>query len=170
MINNVVLVGRLTRKPELKQTPQGVAVATFSIAVSRNYTNQNGERETDFINIVAWRRQAENIAKYLDKGSLVGIQGSIRTRSYDGQDGTRRYVTEIIADNVTFLESRNPNSQSNTFQDNNVMQEFTNPTQQAQSNGHNNTNQRVEQSNNYNQNNENDFMESFDLTDDDLPF
>ena len=82
---------------------------TFTVAVSRNYTGANGERETDFLNCVAWRKQAENIAKYCTKGSQVAVEGRIQTRSYDAQDGTKRYVTEIIADNVTFLGGRGSN-------------------------------------------------------------
>lgn len=106
MLNRAVLVGRLTKDPELRLTPSGVQVANFTLAVNRTFTNQNGEREADFINIVVWRKQAENVAKYLKKGSLAGVDGRIQTRSYDGQDGKRVYVTEIVADSVQFLEPR----------------------------------------------------------------
>ncbi len=102
-MNKAILIGRLTRDPEMRTTTSGINSTTFTVAVSRNYTSQNGERETDFLNCVAWRKQAENIAKYCTKGTQVAVEGRIQTRSYDAQDGTKRYVTEIIADNVTFL-------------------------------------------------------------------
>jgi single-strand DNA-binding protein len=108
-MNKAIIIGRLTRDPEMRTTASGVNSTSFTVAVSRNYANQNGERETDFINCVAWRKQAENIAKYCTKGSQVAVEGRIQTRSYDAQDGTKRYVTEIIADNVTFLGGRGSN-------------------------------------------------------------
>ena len=106
MINRVVLIGRLTKDPELRYTPNGIAVTTFTLAVSRSYANQNGERQADFINIQAWRKTAENVANYLSKGSLVGIDGRIQTRNDEGQDGKRVYVTEVVADTVQFLEPK----------------------------------------------------------------
>ena len=106
MINNVVLVGRLTRDPELKYTPSNVAVATFSLAVNRNFKNQAGDREADFISCIMWRQQAENFANWCKKGNLVGITGRIQTRSYDNQQGQRVYVTEVVAENFQMLESR----------------------------------------------------------------
>ncbi len=112
-MNKVFLIGRLTRDPELRFTSNNIASATFSIAVNRNFTNQNGEREADFINIVVWRKQAENVKTYLGKGSQVAIDGRIQTRTYDGQDGQKKYVTEVVADNVQFLDSRG-SSASNT--------------------------------------------------------
>lgn len=112
-MNKAILIGRLTRDPEMRTTTSGTNTTTFTVAVSRTYTNQNGERETDFINCIAWRKQAENIAKYCQKGSQVAVEGRIQTRSYDAQDGTKRYVTEVIADNVTFLGSRG-NSESSS--------------------------------------------------------
>ncbi|MDC2866790.1 single-stranded DNA-binding protein [Bacillus sp. CGMCC 1.60114] len=107
MMNRVILVGRLTKDPDLRYTPNGVAVATFTLAVNRAFTNQQGEREADFINCVIWRKQAENVANYLKKGSLAGVDGRLQTRNYDGQDGKRVYVTEVLAENVQFLEPRN---------------------------------------------------------------
>ena len=107
MINNVVLVGRMTRDAELRHTPQNQAVATFTLAVNRNFKNQSGEREADFINCVIWNRQAENLANWAKKGALIGITGRIQTRSYDNQQGQRVYVTEVVADNFQLLESRN---------------------------------------------------------------
>ena len=106
MINNVVLVGRLTRDVELRYTPSNQAVATFTLAVNRNFKNQSGEREADFINCVIWRQQAENLANWAKKGTLVGITGRIQTRNYDNQQGQRVYVTEVIADSFQVLESR----------------------------------------------------------------
>ena len=105
-MNKAILIGRLTRDPEMRTTASGTTPTSFTVAVTRTYTNQHGEREADFINCVAWRKQAENIAKYCQKGSQVAVEGRIQTRSYDAQDGTKRYVTEVIADNVTFLGSR----------------------------------------------------------------
>lgn len=106
MINRVVLVGRLTKDPELRYTPSGVAVARFTVAVNRTFSNQQGEKQADFINCVVWRKQAENTANFLRKGSLAGIEGRIQTGSYEGQDGKRVYTTEVIADSVQFLEPR----------------------------------------------------------------
>ena len=106
MINNVVLVGRMTRDAELRYTPSNQAVATFSLAVNRNFKNQNGEREADFINVVIWRQQAENLANWAKKGALIGVTGRIQTRSYDNQQGQRDYVTEVVAESFQLLESR----------------------------------------------------------------
>ena len=105
-MNRVCLIGRLTNKPELRQTNSNLALTRFTLAVNRNFSNSQGQREADFITIVAWRKQAENICRYLDKGSLISVEGRIQTGSFDGQDGQRRYTTEIIADQVNFLESR----------------------------------------------------------------
>ncbi|WP_019415739.1 single-stranded DNA-binding protein [Paenisporosarcina sp. TG20] len=110
MINRVVLVGRLTKDPELRYTPSGVAVARFTLAVNRSFSNQQGEKEADFINCTVWRKPAENTANFLKKGSLTGVEGRIQTGSYEGQDGKRVYTTEVIADSVQFLEPRNSNS------------------------------------------------------------
>ena len=106
MINRAVLTGRLTKNPELRYTNNGAAVTTFTLAVNRAFTNQNGEREADFINCVMWRKSAENFANFTHKGSLVGIDGRIQTRNYENQQGTRVYVTEIVADSFSLLESR----------------------------------------------------------------
>lgn len=104
MLNKVVLIGRLTRDPELRYTSSGVPVARFTLAVNRNFTNQQGEREADFIPIVVWRGQAETSARYLNKGRLVAVAGRIQTGSYETQDGQRRYTTEVVADEVRFLD------------------------------------------------------------------
>ena len=106
MINNVVLVGRMTKDAELRYTPSNVAVATFTLAVNRNRKNENGEREADFINCVIWRQQAENLANWVKKGALIGVTGRIQTRSYDNQQGQRVYVTEVVAESFQLLESR----------------------------------------------------------------
>ena len=111
MINNVVLVGRLTRDPELRYTPSNVAVATFSLAVNRNFKNQAGDREADFISCIMWRQQAENFANWLKKGALVGITGRIQTRSYDNQQGQRVYVTEVVAENFQLMEFKKDGNQ-----------------------------------------------------------
>lgn len=105
-MNRVYLIGNLTRDPELAVTNSGVSVCRFSIAVSRRYSNAEGERETDFFNIVVWRAQGENCHKYLKKGSKCAVSGSLQNRSYDAQDGSKRTVTEIIADEVEFLTSK----------------------------------------------------------------
>lgn len=105
-MNRVILVGNLTKDPELTTTSSGISVCQFRIAVQRRFSNQNGERETDFFSVVVWRGQAESCAKYLKKGSKAGVIGSLQTRTYDAQDGTKRYVTEVVADEVEFLTSR----------------------------------------------------------------
>ena len=117
MINNVVLVGRMTRDAELRYTPSNQAVATFALAVNRNFKNQDGEREADFIHCVIWRQQAENLANWAKKGALIGITGRIQTRSYDNQQGQRVYVTEVVAESFQLLESRGQqsNSQDSSF-------------------------------------------------------
>lgn len=106
MINNVVLVGRLTKDPDLRYTASGAAVATFTLAVNRNFTNQSGNREADFINCVMWRKPAETLANYARKGTLLGVTGRIQTRNYENQQGQRVYVTEVVAENFQLLEKR----------------------------------------------------------------
>ena len=105
-MNKVILIGRLTRDPELRYTSSNVATCSFSVAVDRPFANQNGEREADFINIVVWRKQAENCKNYLTKGSQVAVEGRIQTRNYDDKDGKKVYVTEVVADNVQFLGAK----------------------------------------------------------------
>lgn len=105
MLNRVILIGRLTKDPDLRYTPSGVAVAQFTLAVNRDYTNQQGERGADFINIVTWRQLAENCANYLRKGRLAAVEGRLQVRNYDNNEGKKVYVTEVVADNVRFLES-----------------------------------------------------------------
>lgn len=147
MINRTVLVGRLTRDPELRYTGSGAAVVTFTVAVNRQFTNSQGEREADFINCVMWRKAAENFANFTRKGSLVGIDGRIQTRSYENQQGTRIFVTEVVAENFSLLESKNSN----------------------QNNGQNYQNQQNGQSSP--SRNPNDPFNSMpEIKDDDLPF
>ncbi|BGE83036.1 single-stranded DNA-binding protein [Staphylococcus petrasii] len=117
MINRVVLVGRLTKDPEFRTTQSGVDVATFTLAVNRTFTNAQGEREADFINIVVFRKQAHNVNNYLSKGKLAGVDGRIQSRSYENQEGRRIFVTEVVADSVQFLEPKNSNGgQQDTYQ------------------------------------------------------
>ncbi len=107
MYNKVVLIGRLAQEPELRYTPaEGVAVVNFTLAVNRSFSNQRGEQEADFIRIVAWRKQAENCATYLSKGSLVAVDGRLQVRSYDDREGIRRKIAEVVATRVVFLEKR----------------------------------------------------------------
>lgn len=111
MLNNISLVGRLTKDVELRYTPSNVAVATFTLAVNRTFKNENGEREADFINCVIWRQQAENLANWAKKGAQIGITGRIQTRSYDNQQGQRVYVTEVVAETFQLLESKGQGNQ-----------------------------------------------------------
>ena len=105
MINRVVLVGRLTKDPELRYTPNGIASTRFTVAVNRTFSNQQGEKEADFISCVAWRKQAENLANFQRKGNLIGVEGRIQTGSYEEQDRKRVYTTDVVADSIQFLES-----------------------------------------------------------------
>ncbi|MBM7572534.1 single-stranded DNA-binding protein [Aquibacillus albus] len=155
MLNRVVLVGRLTRDPDLRYTPNGVAVANFTLAVNRPFSNQQGDREADFINCVVWRRAAENLANYMKKGSLVGVDGRLQSRSFEGQDGKRVFVTEVVADTVQFLETRGSSQgggQGSTgFQ----------PNQNQPNNNPNRSNEEDPFKDN---------GEPIDISDDDLPF
>lgn len=129
-MNRVELVGRLTAKPELRYTSSNLPYARFSVAINRTFNNAQGERETDFINIVVWRKQAENVCNFLDKGSLVSIEGRLQTNNFTDKDGNKRYSMEVVADSVQFLESKgqrqaSASSTSNEpspydYQDNNV--------------------------------------------------
>lgn len=108
-MNKVILIGNLTKDPETSTTNSGIKVCKFTVAVNRNYSSGDGTRQTDFLPIICWRNQAENCGRFLRKGSKVGISGSIQTRNYDAADGTKRYVTEIVADEVQFLSTRSEN-------------------------------------------------------------
>lgn len=112
MLNCAVIMGRLTADPELRQTPNGVAVTTFTVAVDRGFVRQGEERKADFINVVAWRQTAEFVSRYFTKGSMIAVQGSIQTRTYDDKNGLKRYVVEIVADNVSFCGSKSESGTS----------------------------------------------------------
>ena len=112
-MNKVILIGRLTKDPELKKTNSGLSYVQFNLAVNRNYTNKSGEKQADFINCVAWRTQADNLVKYIKKGGLIGIEGEIQTRTYDDKNGTKKYITEVLCNSIEFLESKSQQSKSN---------------------------------------------------------
>ncbi|MCD8920929.1 single-stranded DNA-binding protein [Staphylococcus gallinarum] len=118
MINRVILVGRLTKDPEFRTTPSGISIANFTLVVNRTFTNAQGEREADFINCVVFKKQAENVNKYLSKGKLAGVDGRLQSRSYENQQGQRVFVTELVAESVQFLEPKN-NGQTKTNSQNN---------------------------------------------------
>lgn len=148
MLNRVVLVGRLTKDPEFRTTQSGVDVATFTLAVNRNFKDKNGEQQADFINCVVFRKQAENVNNYLNKGSLAGVDGRLQSRSYENNEGRRVFVTEVVCDSVQFLEPKNTQS-SNNNQSNNQVQQREKALQSE--NPFNNSN-------------------NFDMDTDDLPF
>ena len=117
-MNKAILIGRLTRDPELRYTSSNRAVCQFTVAIDRPFTNQStGQREADFINVVAWDKTGENVGKYMSKGRLIAVEGRIQTRNYDNNEGKKVYVTEVIASNVQFLESRNASQNNNSFND-----------------------------------------------------
>ncbi len=120
-MNNVILIGRITAKPELRYTSSNLPTTRFSVAVNRPYTSSNGERETDFINVVVWRKQAENVCNYLNKGSQVAIEGRLQTNNYTDKDGNKRYSMEVVANSVQFLESK---AQSQTRENNPTPYDF----------------------------------------------
>jgi len=124
MINTVALVGRLTKDPELRYTPSGVAMARFTLAVNRKFKTDN-QPDADFINCIAWKKQAENLANFLKKGSLAGVEGRIQTGSYEGQDGKRVYTTDIVCDSVQFLEPKNGQSSQNNGATSQPQQNYT---------------------------------------------
>lgn len=160
-MNNVNLVGRLTKDPELSYTPQNLAVATFSLAVNRQFKNANGEREADFINCVIWRQQAENLVNWAKKGALIAISGRIQTRNYENQQGQRVYVTEVVASSFEMLESRAKREQEHSQGTANSAPSTSKP-QNVQSNTSNNVGRFTDGD---------PFGGSpMDIADDDLPF
>lgn len=176
MINNVVLTGRLTKDVDLRYTSNGTAVGSFSIAVDRPFKSQSGERETDFINCVIWRKAAENFANFTRKGSLVGIEGRIQTRNYENQQGQRVYVTEIVVDNFTLLESRSVTEQrpreTNSPSPTSNYNQTNNQSNSNNQSSYSNSNNQENSFNDYNSN-EDPFLssgKSIDISDDDLPF
>lgn len=129
-MNRTILVGRLVKDVELKYTPNGKAVGNFTLAVNRPFKNQQGEQEADFIRCQVWGKAAENLANYMGKGSQVGVDGRIQTRSFDGQDGKKVFVTEVVADSVQFLESKGSQQSGNSGQ----LQQQASPQQSQQPN------------------------------------
>ena len=163
-MNKAILIGRLTRDPEVRYTSSNRAVCQFSIAVDRPFTNQqSGQREADFINIVVWDKRAENVGKYMSKGRLVAVEGRIQTRNYDNNEGKKVYVTEVVADNVQFLESKNAVNTSNSSAFDNMPEP---PMEKSPYDFGDNTSASVEV--------EKDpfasFGESIEISDNDLPF
>lgn len=180
MINRAVLVGRLTRDPELRTTTSGISVASFTLAVDRQYTNAQGERGADFISCVIWRKAAENFCNFTSKGSLVGIDGRIQTRSYDNKDGQRVYVTEVVVDNFALLESRKTReaqSQNGGFTPNNNGNVGTGNAPSTPSSNNSRSNGNTSNNNDNNDSKKDKPKDPFagsgdtiDISDDDLPF
>lgn len=171
MINRVVLVGRLTKEPEYRVTPSGVQVATFALAINRTFTNQNGERQADFINCVVFRTPAENVNKYLNKGNLAGVEGRLQSRSYENNEGKRVYVTEVVCDSVQFLEPKS----NNQHQSNNRPPQFNQQQGYQQQNYQQPNNYQQPQNNQYQppQQQHNPFTNAngpIDIQSEDLPF
>lgn len=135
MINRVVLVGRLTRDPELRVSQSNVSVTNFNLAVNRPFSNKDGEQQADFINVVAFRKTAENVNQYLKKGSLCGIDGRIQTRNYENKEGQRVYVTEVVADSVQFLEPKTSNSNQSSNPSSNSSNQRYGPTPGGEARG-----------------------------------
>ncbi|EJM9908585.1 single-stranded DNA-binding protein [Listeria monocytogenes] len=160
MMNRVVLVGRLTKDPDLRYTPAGAAVATFTLAVNRPFKNGQGEQEADFINCVVWRKPAENVANFLKKGSLTGVDGRVQTRNYEGNDGKRVYVTEIVAESVQFLEPKQNAVEGSTPNNNQNEANYSN----------NNKNGSYRASSSQNSDSFANEGKPIDISDDDLPF
>ena len=163
-MNKAILIGRLTRDPELRYTSSNRAVCQFSIAINRNYTNQQGVRETDFINCVVWDKQAENLAKYITKGRLIAVEGRIQTRSYDNNEGKKVYITEVLANNIQFLESKNSGQSSETIGAN-PFDSIPEPNYQSSSTGDNTTDSISVEKDPFES-----FGESIEISDNDLPF
>ena len=166
MLNRVILIGRLTKDPELRYTPAGVAVTQFTLAVDRPFTSQGGEREADFIPVVTWRQLAETCANYLRKGRLTAVEGRIQVRNYENNEGKRVYVTEIIADNVRFLESNRDGGNSNSGG-------YREEAPYGGGNGGNTSNNRSSNGNSSSRDNHDPFSDDgkpIDISDDDLPF
>lgn len=164
MINRVVMVGRMTRDPELRRTGSGAAVASFTLALNRNYNSADGQ-QADYISCVVWNKVAENVAQYCSKGSLVGVEGRLRSRTYDNAQGQRVYVTEVVCDSVQFLETRaqrerNQSSMNQGMTNQNSMNQYSQPAQ-PQTNNFQDM-QTVEL--------ESDFDNSYNIMEDDIQF
>lgn len=168
MINRAVLTGRITRDPELRYTQNGTAVVQFTLAVDRQFRNQDGEREADFINCVIWRKSAENFANFTHKGSKIGVDGRIQTRSYENQQGNRVYVTEVIVDSFALLDSLQDSQQGSAPQNqNNSSQNGFNNNQGNYTQQQNNGSQGYQNQNNRYSNNDD---QNINIADDQLPF
>jgi len=124
MLNRTILVGRLTRDPDLRYTPSGVALANFTVAANRPFKNQQGEQEADFVNCVAWRKQAENLSNYMRKGQMIGVDGRLQSRSYEGKDGKMVYVTEVLAESIQFLKPKRNGGQQQANQNTYGQQQY----------------------------------------------
>lgn len=173
LLNRVVLVGRLTKDPEYRVTPSGVSVATFTLAVNRTFTNAQGERQADFINCVVFRKQAENVNNFLNKGSLAGVDGRLQSRSYDNQEGRKVYVTEVVCDSVQFLEPKNANQNRQQVGSQNDYSNYDNGSYGQQTQGQNNYQSNNTQTNSSPAPSNNPFANAsgpIDISDDDLPF
>jgi single-strand DNA-binding protein len=151
MINRTILVGRLTKDPELRYTSGNIAFARFTLAVNRTFTGPSGDREADFIQCIVWRKQAENLARFVKKGSLIGVEGRIQTGSYDDKDGIRKFTTDVVCDSVQFLE---PKGSEDGQQDNDYNDDYKQPYYDEK------PQQKKQQSS----------IPSIDVTEDDLPF
>lgn len=168
MINTTVIVGRLTRDADLRYTGSGIAVASFTVAVERSFTNAQGERETDFINVVAWRKTAEVISNFTRKGSLVGVTGRIQTRNYTNNEGRKVYITEVLCENFQMLEPKSVTEARSKQNHENNNQGQSNNNQSAAS-----ASNQTSASGNYHNFDEDPFEnngDSIDISDDDLPF
>ena len=168
-MNKAILIGRLTRDPELRYTSSGRAVCQFSIEINRTYTNQQGQRETDFINCVVWDKQAENLAKYVTKGRLVAVDGRIQTRNYDNNEGKKVYVTEVLANSIQFLESKN-SAQGNDIGGQNPFDSMPEPTYPTNSVNNTSMNTNTDNGVSVEKDPFESFGESIEISDNDLPF
>ena|SRR5690625_3718338 len=158
MMNRVVLVGRLTRDPDLRYTPNGVAVSNFTIACNRSFKTKDGEQEADFLNCVIWRKAAESLANYMEKGSMIGVDGKLQSRTYDDKDGKKVFVTEVLAESVQFLESKGTQNKEGQSQQSSPY-DYNEQAPQTQ------TSQQMQQGNPFQGNGE-----QVNIQDDDLPF
>jgi len=172
MINNVVLVGRLTKDPDLRFTSSGSAVATFTLAVNRNFTNANGNREADFIQCVIWRKPAETMANYAKKGTLLGVTGRIQTRNYENQQGQRVYVTEVVCENFQLLESLRSDDNSPQQNDTGVSNQFEGNYPSNQNNTFKSQDNSQKEMPDFDRDSEpfSGSGSTIDISDDDLPF
>jgi single-strand DNA-binding protein len=159
MINNITIIGRLVRDPELRYTGNSTAVASFTVAVERPFTNAQGEKETDFVSCVVWKKPAENLANFTRKGSLIAVAGRIQTRNYTNNEGRKIYITEVVAENIQYLDSKKTNESRSASSEGNYSQSNQNSSQ-GQNNGYQKQDEDPFEKNN----------DSIDISDEDLPF